>query len=92
MSFYAPQMKQKTGWLADLAKQFVAYIEHCSVETFLKMGQVYHDLVGAERRLNAIVELLRTEELNEGDSLSELQRYVRAMSVEYVSWPSSKLN
>ncbi|RUS21843.1 dynein associated protein-domain-containing protein [Endogone sp. FLAS-F59071] len=70
------EMKQKTGWLADLAKQFVAYIEHCSVETFLKMGQVYHELVGAERRLNAIIELLRTEELNDEDSLSELQRII----------------
>ncbi|RUS14207.1 dynein associated protein-domain-containing protein [Jimgerdemannia flammicorona] len=74
--FLPPQMKQRTGWLADLAKQFVTYIERGSVENFLKMGQVFHELVGTERRLNGIVELLRTEELNEAECLLDLQRYV----------------
>ncbi|RUP51158.1 hypothetical protein BC936DRAFT_149617 [Jimgerdemannia flammicorona] len=70
------EMKQRTGWLADLAKQFVTYIERGSVENFLKMGQVFHELVGTERRLNGIVELLRTEELNEAECLLDLQRMI----------------
>ncbi|KAI8375957.1 dynein associated protein-domain-containing protein [Radiomyces spectabilis] len=70
------EMKQRAGWLSDLAKRFVTYIKHCKPESFTKMGQVYHDLVGTERRLNGIVELMRTDELNETECLTELQRII----------------
>ena len=44
------KMRQKLAWFADLSKRFVSFINCCNVETFLKMGQVYQDLVGTERR------------------------------------------
>ncbi|KAI9490051.1 dynein associated protein [Zychaea mexicana] len=70
------EMRQRAGWLSDLAKRFVTFIKHCGPEIFIRMGQVYHDLVGTERRLNGIVELLRTDELNNSDCISDLQRMI----------------
>lgn len=69
-------MRQKLGWLEDLSKRFISHIEVSSVQEFLKFGQVYHDLVGTERRLNGIVELLRSEELREGDCIADVQRMI----------------
>lgn len=70
------EMRQRAGWLSDLAKRFVTFIQHCSPGVFTRMGQVYHDLVGTERRLNGIVELLRTDELKESECVSDLQRMI----------------
>lgn len=69
-------MRQKLGWLEDLSKRFVSHIEISSVQEFLKFGQVYHDLVGTERRLNGIVELLRSEELRESECITNIQRMI----------------
>ncbi|ORZ03356.1 dynein associated protein-domain-containing protein [Syncephalastrum racemosum] len=68
------ELRQRAGWLGDLAKRFVTFIKHCRPEVFIRMGQVFHDLVGTERRLNGIVELLRTDELNETECIMDLQR------------------
>ncbi|ORZ05753.1 dynein associated protein-domain-containing protein [Lobosporangium transversale] len=73
------EVRQKLTWLGDMARRFVSYIEGCSVEVFAKMGQVYHDLVGTERRLNAWVEQLRKEELRESDCIVDLQRAIAQM-------------
>ncbi|KAF7727233.1 hypothetical protein EC973_007846 [Apophysomyces ossiformis] len=73
---YVHQMRQRAGWLSDVAKRFVTFIKNCKPDIFTKMGQVYHDLVGTERRLNGIVELLRTDEVNESECLVELQRMI----------------
>lgn len=70
------EMRQKLAWFGDMAKRFVSYIEGCPVEVFAKMGQVYHDLVGTERRLNTWMELLRKEELKESDCIVDLQRAI----------------
>ncbi|KAG0363915.1 hypothetical protein BG005_003735 [Podila minutissima] len=70
------EMRQKLAWFGDMAKRFVSYIEGCPVEVFAKMGQVYHDLVGTERRLNTWMEMLRKEELKESDCIVDLQRAI----------------
>jgi dynactin 1 len=70
------EMRQRAGWLSDLSKRFVTFIVNCSPMTFIKMGQVYHDLVGTERRLTNIVDLLRTDEVNEAECVTELQRMI----------------
>jgi dynactin 1 len=69
-------MRQRAGWLSDLSKRFVTFVENCQPMTFIKMGQVYHDLVGTERRLTAIVEYLRTDEINETECVTDLQRMI----------------
>ncbi|RCI05266.1 hypothetical protein CU098_009430 [Rhizopus stolonifer] len=70
------EMRQRAGWLSDLSKRFVTFIVNCNPVTFIKMGQVYHDLVGTERRLTGIVDLLRTDEINENECVIELQRMI----------------
>ncbi|KAF9216830.1 hypothetical protein BGZ59_007829 [Podila verticillata] len=70
------EMRQKLAWFGDMAKRFVSYIEGCPVEVFAKMGPVYHDLVGTERRLNTWMDLLRKEELKESDCIVDLQRAI----------------
>lgn len=70
------EMRQRAGWLSDLSKRFVTFIINCNPVTFIKMGQVYHDLVGTERRLTGIVDLLRTDEINETECVNELQRMI----------------
>ncbi|KAF8982492.1 hypothetical protein BGZ46_001161 [Entomortierella lignicola] len=73
------EVRQKLAWFGDMAKRFVSYIEGCPVEVFAKMGQVFHDLVGTERRLNNWVDLLRKEELNESECIVDLQRAIAQM-------------
>ncbi|CAO3607813.1 unnamed protein product [Mucor hiemalis] len=70
------EMRQRAGWLSDLGKRFVTFVLNCNPLTFIKMGQVYHDLVGTERRLTGIVDLLRTDEINETECVVELQRII----------------
>ncbi|GAA5813625.1 hypothetical protein MFLAVUS_007108 [Mucor flavus] len=70
------EMRQRAGWLSDLGKRFVTFVLNCNPVTFIKMGQVYHDLVGTERRLTGIVDLLRTDDNNETECVVELQRII----------------
>ncbi|CAO3617130.1 unnamed protein product [Cunninghamella blakesleeana] len=70
------EMRQKAGWLSDLAKRFVSFIKHCKPDIFIKMNQVYHELIGTERRLNTIVELFRTDDIDDANCLHELQRII----------------
>ncbi|KAI8993123.1 dynein associated protein-domain-containing protein [Pilobolus umbonatus] len=69
-------MKQRAGWLSSLSIRFQTYIKNSDPDTFSKMGRVYHDLIGVERRMNAIVESFRSDELNESHCLTELQRVI----------------
>ncbi|ORZ00325.1 dynein associated protein-domain-containing protein [Syncephalastrum racemosum] len=70
------EMRQRAAWLCSLAQRFVAFIRHSKPEMFVKMTPVYHDLIGTERRLNAIVEFFRTEEGNETKCVGELHRVI----------------
>ncbi|CAG8525134.1 15381_t:CDS:10 [Acaulospora morrowiae] len=70
------ELRQKLAWFSDLSKRFVSFVSGCPVETFLKMGQVYHDLVGTERRIQVIVNLLRKEELKEAERIVDVQRSI----------------
>ncbi|GAA5800673.1 hypothetical protein HPULCUR_006109 [Helicostylum pulchrum] len=70
------EMKQRAGWLSSLATRFQTHIKNSDPATFTKMGKVYLDLIGVERRMNAIVELFRTDQVNEVQCLSELQRVI----------------
>ncbi|GES86297.1 dynactin 1 [Rhizophagus clarus] len=70
------EFRQKLAWFSDIAKRLVSFVNACPVDTFLKMGQVYHDLVGTERRLHGIVDLLRKEDLKEADCIEDVQRSI----------------
>ncbi|CAH1756065.1 15759_t:CDS:10 [Entrophospora sp. SA101] len=69
-------LKQKLAWFSDLGKRFVSFMSNCPVETFVKMGQVYHELIGTEKRLHHIVDLLRKEDLKESEYVIDVQRSI----------------
>ncbi|KAK9767570.1 hypothetical protein K7432_002542 [Basidiobolus ranarum] len=69
-------MRKKLDWLSSLACRFVSYANFCSVSEFLKIGPLYHEVIGVERRLNGIIEMLRNESLRESDCLLDLQRSI----------------
>ncbi|KAJ3280259.1 hypothetical protein HK104_000788, partial [Borealophlyctis nickersoniae] len=73
---YACEMRQKLTQLAFLGRRFITYMEVCSVDAFLSMGKVYHDLVGTERKLHGMVELLKKEDMKGTEWLLEVQRAV----------------
>ncbi|CAG8559204.1 1862_t:CDS:10 [Ambispora leptoticha] len=73
------ELRQKLAWFSDLGKRLIVFINGCPVETFLKMGQVYHDLVGTERRLDSIVEMLRKEELKEANYIEVVQGFINQL-------------
>ncbi|CAI2184001.1 20409_t:CDS:10 [Funneliformis geosporum] len=70
------EFRQRLAWFSDISRRLVSFVNTCPVETFIKMGQVYHDLVGTERRLHAIVDLLRKEELKEAECITDVQRSI----------------
>ncbi|CAH1761785.1 1197_t:CDS:10, partial [Entrophospora sp. SA101] len=70
------ELRQKLSWFSDLAKRFVSFINNCPVEIFLRMSQVYHDLIGTEKRIHNILDLLRNEKLKESDYIVEVQRAI----------------
>ncbi|KAG1246689.1 hypothetical protein G6F68_014532 [Rhizopus microsporus] len=70
------EIKQRAGWLSSLSARFQTHIKNCEPEIFTKMGKVYADLTGVERKMNSIVEQLRTDQLNETFCLTEIQRII----------------
>lgn len=44
------EMKQRAGWLSSLSTRFQTHIKNSDPEVFTKMGKVYLDLIGVERR------------------------------------------
>ncbi|KAK9768156.1 hypothetical protein K7432_001450 [Basidiobolus ranarum] len=70
------EMRERLAWFSDLASRFVVHMSNCAPQEFLKLGPIYHELVGAERRLNNFTELLKKEDLNESQCLADLHRAV----------------
>ena len=44
------EMKQRAGWLSSLATRFQTHIKNSEPDVFTKMGKIYLDLIGVERR------------------------------------------
>ncbi|KAI5478786.1 dynactin [Pseudohyphozyma bogoriensis] len=59
------ETRAKLGRYSALNKRFAAQLKRCPAESFLKMGRVYHEVSGTERRIDAFIEALRREELKE---------------------------
>jgi dynactin 1 len=73
------EIRQKLAWFGGIARRFATFIEGCPAETFVKMGNVYHDLIVTERRLNGWIEQMRKEELKELECIADLQRAIAQM-------------
>ena len=42
-------MRERLQYLNDQAQEFVWFMEHCSTDTFFKLGSLYEDIVGNEK-------------------------------------------
>ncbi|OZJ05690.1 hypothetical protein BZG36_01418 [Bifiguratus adelaidae] len=75
----AAQVKALAGQLGDRIRQLVDFIDTCPSREFVKLGSIYHDVSGTERRLDGLITLLREDELVESDekasnNINDLQR------------------
>ncbi|KAI8832696.1 dynein associated protein-domain-containing protein [Chytridium lagenaria] len=73
MSFYY-ELLQKLTSLHSVSGRLLALIETCAVEKFAELGYLYHELVGTERRINAVIDILKKDDMLEASFLEELNR------------------
>lgn len=78
--FAACDVLDKLTWVGSMCDRFVNAISHCSVEQFAKYEGALYELEPVERALNAWVDGLRRDELNEKKCASELSRTIALMS------------
>ncbi|KAI9251046.1 dynein associated protein-domain-containing protein [Sporodiniella umbellata] len=86
------EIKQRAGWLSSLSTRFQTHIKNCDPEAFAKLGRVYLDLTGVERRMNSIVELFRTDQINAPYCLNELQRIISQVEHLVENVPAQEKN
>lgn len=67
------QARSKLDHFAALNKRFSAHLRRCPPATFLKMGSVYREVASTEKRIDAYVEALRREELQEISCAKDLE-------------------
>ncbi|KAI9202529.1 dynein associated protein-domain-containing protein [Polychytrium aggregatum] len=76
---YICEMVQRLVYYNSIVKRFMSYLESCSVDEYLKIGKIHHDLVGAERRLNGLVELLKRDEVRGVHILTDIGKSISQM-------------
>lgn len=76
----ACEMCDKLTWVSAMCDRFVNCINSCSVSQFARFQGALIELDPVERALNAWIEGLRRDELNEKHCVSELQRTMALMS------------
>ncbi|GAA5884799.1 hypothetical protein JCM3774_006769 [Rhodotorula dairenensis] len=67
------EARSKLDHFAALNRRFSAHLRRCPPATFLKMGSVYREVASTEKRVDAYVEALRTEELQEVACAKDLE-------------------
>ncbi|KAJ1657605.1 hypothetical protein IWQ61_003019 [Dispira simplex] len=65
--------------MASVAARFVGHFTQCSSESFLKLGFLYHDVVGVEKRLNTLLDQVRQEELAPKTALTDITRAINQL-------------
>ncbi|KND03013.1 uncharacterized protein SPPG_02084 [Spizellomyces punctatus DAOM BR117] len=66
----------KLGQLDGLARQFDGYMGGCSVDQFMKLGKMYPELTGAEKKLDHLIELVKNEEIKGIALLNDLTKSI----------------
>ncbi|KAL8277717.1 hypothetical protein RQP46_009839 [Phenoliferia psychrophenolica] len=70
------ETRAKLGLFSALNKRFAAQLKRCSPEIFLKMGRVYREVVGTEKRVDSFIDALRKEELREVECGREVDGFI----------------
>ncbi|KPV72878.1 uncharacterized protein RHOBADRAFT_38979 [Rhodotorula graminis WP1] len=70
------EARAKLAHYAALNKRFAAHLQRCPPDVFLKMGRVYREVAGTERRVDSFIEALRKEELRESECGKEIDGFI----------------
>ncbi|GAA5897736.1 hypothetical protein JCM8208_000245 [Rhodotorula glutinis] len=70
------EARAKLAHFAALNKRFAAHLQRCPPDVFLKMGRVYREVAGIERRVDSFIEALRKEELRESECGKEVDGFI----------------
>lgn len=68
------QARAKLARFSILTKRFAANLRRCSPEIFLRMGGVYRELSGIEKKLDGFVEQLKKDDLSEAECSRDLDK------------------
>ncbi|KAJ3135030.1 hypothetical protein HK100_003124 [Physocladia obscura] len=56
-------LRHKLFWAMGLARRLVSFLEGCADDVFLMFGSCYTELIGTERKIDVIIDLLKIEEV-----------------------------
>ncbi|KAI8620574.1 dynein associated protein-domain-containing protein [Chytriomyces sp. MP71] len=74
---FISEMRHKLFWIMGLSRRLVSFLEGCSEEVFLQFSSTYTELIGTERKIDVIIELLKIEEVvGQRPVLVELQKCI----------------
>lgn len=69
------EARTKIARFSVLCKRFSVNLARCDAPTWIKMGKVYLELSGVEKRLDAYIDLAKKEELKEAECGIEVERF-----------------
>ena len=69
------EARTKLARYSVLCKRFNVNLQRCDGATFIRMGKVYLELSGIEKRLDAYIDLAKKEELKEAECGIEIERF-----------------
>ncbi len=73
--FFGCEIVGELTWIWALAAMFESFISSCSVQQFAKVEGALYDLEPVERALNAWIEGVKRDELDQKKCASEVKRY-----------------
>ncbi|KAJ3228270.1 hypothetical protein HDU81_006247 [Chytriomyces hyalinus] len=74
---FIAEMRHKLFWIMGLARRLVSFLEGCSEEVFLRFSSSYTELIGTERKIDVIIDLLKIEGVvGVRDVLVEMQKCI----------------
>src|ERR1700728_3522138 len=77
-------MRGRLSGLSTLCKRFAAILRHCDVESFLNIGRIHPEIAPMEKRIDLHIDLLRRDEFREMECVSDVIKYVCAMTADFI--------
>ncbi|KAI8813462.1 dynein associated protein-domain-containing protein [Cladochytrium replicatum] len=79
LTAYLAEIRQKLLSISALSRRFVGFLNDCTVESYVRMGKVYNEVLGIEKRLNTVVDLMKEERLRGPHVIVDLQRCISSL-------------
>ncbi|KAJ3098360.1 hypothetical protein HK100_005115 [Physocladia obscura] len=79
---FIAELRHKLFWAMGLARRLVSFLEGCADDVFLMFGSCYTELIGTERKIDVIIDLLKIEEvIGQRGVLVEMQKSISHLEV-----------